>query len=308
MRVERRAICIIANPCAGSWPGEEAFEELLAEVPGSRIVFTEEPGHAARLAREAADGGCGTVVAAGGDGTINEIVTGLAHGGHDTALGLLPLGTGNDLARTLCVPQRLPEALDVLRADDRRRLDLIRMRCSDGMDRYGVNASVGGPASEMTSELDPAVKRTLGPLAFVGAALRLVGQLEPYRVHLTWDDHVDEDHEAVAIVVGNGRTAGGGRRTAPHANPEDGLLDVVVVRPGDALDYADIAARLLAGDYTQHPNVLVRCVRTLEVRAEPPMAFNLDGELVARTPVRFDIVPGALQVVVGPGYSELPPV
>ncbi len=298
------SLCIVANPHAGSWPGPDALAPLLAGRPRSRLDLTAAPGHGGALARQAVEEGFDVVVAAGGDGTISEVLDGLVRAFFSGALGILPLGTGNDLARTLGIPTPLEAAMAAIRADRRRRLDLLHLTGPDGLDRYGINASVGGLASEVTSELSEATKRLLGPLAFVASSLLRVGEIRVHEVDVRWDDAAAERHQAVALVVANGRTAGGGRHLAPQANPEDGLLDVVLVHPGTAVAYADIAARLVAGDYTRHPGVIHRQARRLALTADPPMAFNLDGEPVAATPLHFEAAPQRLDVIVGEAYDE----
>jgi diacylglycerol kinase (ATP) len=108
--------------------------------------------------------------------------------------------------------------------------------------------------------------------------------------------------------VANGRTAAGGFQVAPLANPEDGLLDVIVVRYGDVLDLAGIAARLLAGNYLSSEQVMHRRARHVHIASQPGMWFNVDGELFTSQPITFTVMPQALRVVVGPEYTPSPQV
>lgn len=142
----------------------------------------------------------------------------------------------------------------------------------------------------------------------IGAARALAQPEVPdvdagWEVELTHNNATVERHRIVNLIVANGRTIGGGRRVAPRASLEDGLLDLALVRAGSRVDLAAVGARLLAGRPLDGDAVVRRRVRTVRVVSDPPIVFNVDGDTVPRGDVSFSVVPRALRVVVGPGYQ-----
>jgi diacylglycerol kinase (ATP) len=297
--------CIILNPRAGSAEQMEAIREAAAAQIEATLYETDSAGHATALAAEALEEGYDLVVAAGGDGTINEVVNGLASDFARARLGIIPLGTGNDLARTLAIPTDPLAALDIVRRGAEHRLDLMKAE-TVGQAIYGVNVAAGGFSGQVGEVLTEELKAGWGPLAYLLGAARVVPDLASYETAIAWDDGPVERVAVLNIVVANGRTAAGGFQVAPLANPEDGLLDVIVVRYGDVLDLAGIAARLLAGNYLSSEQVMHRRARRVHIASQPGMWFNVDGELFTSQPITFTVVPQALRVVVGPGYASGP--
>jgi diacylglycerol kinase (ATP) len=171
---------------------------------------------------------------------------------------------------------------------------------------YGLNVAAGGFTGQMNELMTDVLKATWGPLAYLRGAVGVLPNLTDYETFITWDDGPEERIAALNIIVANGRTAAGGFMVAPTANPEDGLLDVVVVQSGSLVDLAGVAARLLVGNYVGSDLVLHRQVRHVRVAAQPGMWFNVDGELLTKDPVTFTVLPQALQVVVGKGYTPEP--
>lgn len=299
---------VLYNSEAGSAP--DADVDALRTLPGIDLVACESPDDTIAAAAEAAHAGHELVVAAGGDGTVHLVANGLTKAGTDArtrpALGVFPLGTGNDLARTLGLDLDAPpiEAMDSLRRASLRPLDLIRVThpgC-EGKTEYAVNVCAGGFSGEVDEVLTSELKSTWGPLAYLLGAAQVLPDLDGYETCVSWDGGPEEEIDAFNIVVANGRTAGGGTPVAPRASIEDGRLDVVVIRAGDGLDIARLATRALAGDYLEDDHVVFNRVERLTVSARPGMWFNVDGELRTKDPVTFEVVPGALRVAVGPGY------
>jgi diacylglycerol kinase (ATP) len=247
------------------------------------------------------------IVAAGGDGTINEVVNGLAAASAHATLGIIPLGTGNDLARTLAIPSDPLEALALLTRGPVRVIDLMKIESADAT-AYGINVAAGGFSGQVDEVLTEELKATWGPLAYLIGAARVLPDLTGYETSIAWEDGPPERVEALNVVVANGRTVGGGIPVAPSANPEDGRLDVVVVRYGSAVELLGVAARLLAGNYLTSERVFHRQVRRVRIASRPGMWFNVDGELLTNEPVTISVRPQALHVVVGPTYAPSPTV
>lgn len=295
-------IVMILNPQAGSADQIPVLRQAVTRLADVVVHETHTAGQATVLAAEALQAGAELIVAAGGDGTIYEVINGLATDFARATLGIIPLGTGNDLARTLAIPPEPLQALDLLTCGSQRGIDVIQV---DGADTvvYGINMAIGGFTGQMNEVLTGEMKASWGPLAYLLGAIQVVPDLTDYDTVLTWDDGTVEHMTMLNIAVANARTAGGGFQVAPVANPEDGLLDVVMVRYESLLNITEVAARFVTGTYLESDYVLHRRTRRLHVASRPGMWFNVDGELLTNEPLSFTVLPGALRVVVGPAYT-----
>lgn len=291
---------ILANPNAGSLEDPSDLESAVESLPDTEVHFTEEVGEAERQARRSLEQDWDCVVAAGGDGTIHEVVNGLSEGFGKVKLGVVPLGTGNDLARSLGIPPNLEDAVEILRQGDTRVLDVIRVRFDDDSERLCLNMATGGFSGEMNDTLDTDTKRTWGPLSYLRSAVEAVPDLKSFRLDLEADGEEALSLPAYSVVVANGRWVACGIQAAPEADPCDGLLDVVVIPELKVGQIAMLAPQVLTGLHLSSD--LIRFVRTRKVTiaADPGFSFNLDGEEHGSTPATFEILPKALEVVVGP--------
>lgn len=297
--------CVIINPSAGSAGDTEAVERWAAGR--ADVVVWESPDEATcrRMVRRAMDEGAETVVAAGGDGTVNLVLNALMERGAEARLGILPLGTGNDLAHTLGVPRDVDAALEALEAGREARIDVFRLEAEDAS-RYGVNVAAGGFSGQVDEVLTSELKATWGPLAYLLGVAQVLPDLQQYETFITLDGRPRRRVQALNVVVANGRTAAGGRPVAPRANPCDGQLDVVIVEWGRPAELAEVGTRLMAGDYLQSSLVSHHRVRQVAVTSMPGMWFNVDGELVTKKPVTIEVVPRRLRAVVGPAFEAAP--
>lgn len=225
-----------------------------------------------------------------------------AAGGARARLGILPLGTGNDLAWTLAIPLDAGAAVATLAEGNERTIDLIEvpgLRCGPTL---AANVAAGGFSGRVGEESTAEAKDRWGTLAYVlGALMKVLPDLTGYRTTIAWDDGEAQEIDALAVLVANGRSVAGGRVVAPLASLEDGLLDVIVLRQGSLLDLAGVA-RLALGTFLESDAVDMRRARALHVESTPPMRFNVDGELLPEGPVTFRVVPHALRVIVGRDY------
>ena len=302
--------CIIYNPIAGSADQMDALHERVRAEPDLALCVTNAKGDAKRMAAEAAGRGDALVIAAGGDGTVNEVVNGLMAAGTSAAdrptLAILPLGTGNDLPRTLGIPPDSAEAVDLIRGGRRVEIDVIRVHAG-GTETFCANVAAGGFTGQLNEVLTDEMKSTWGPLAYLRGAVTVFPDLKDYHTRLRFDDEPWQKLDAFNVVCANGRYTGGGSPVAPAADPTDGLIDVVIVRRGTPLEIARLAAKYAAGlDYLDDERILHRKVRRVEVESTPGMWFNVDGELMSHEPAVFTIVPAAVGVLVGPEYGNDP--
>lgn len=298
-------VCILYNPKAGSAGLIAALRHELAGRVGLCLVETTDADDLRRKAAETARGGCDLLAVAGGDGTLHAVVNALGPDFPATPLAVLPLGTGNDFCRTLGVPLDPLPAADLFPAGERRGIDVVRVEGA-ACCRFAINAVTGGFSGRVAADVTGELKGFWGPLAYLRGALGTVIDPPRHRLTVRFDGGPAEVFDALNLVVANGRTAAGGLSVAPRANPEDGLLDVVIVRSGDTLDLSIVAARLMEGDYLDEANVLHRRARRVEIASDPPLPVSIDGEPAEGPRFVFEVVPRALRFVVGPGYVPAP--
>ena len=298
---------LIVNPEAANgavgknWPRVRDF--LQAEGAKFEAVFTEEPGHATQLARQALDDGYRTIVAVGGDGTVNEVINGLVVEGSvdpEVALGLIPCGTGSDFARVLDIPRDYMEACRHLLRSEPRPVDLGRITClREGreVERYFINAAGLGFDGEV-ADLGNRFPKVLGGTITYLACLFI--SLVTYRnknVELSFDGQPVRGR-LNSVIVCNGRYFGGGMFIAPGASLDDGLFYVVILGNLNKLEVVMNVPRVYKGTHLTHPKVSHFSAKEIHVEAQERMFLQAEGELVGEAPATFQIIPQALKVLV----------
>ncbi|HEY0368412.1 MAG TPA: diacylglycerol kinase family protein [Chthoniobacterales bacterium] len=289
--------CVICNPNAGGATDIDALRTQLAGLESAAIHFTARAGEATELAREAVAQGCETIIAAGGDGTLNEVINGIAEHTQNVIIGLVPLGTGNDFARMLTLPAGVADCVDLLRDADTRAVDLVRVT-SDRV-RYFINVSAGGFSGAVDDALTPEIKQRWGPLAYLRCAAEALPKLEPYRTQITLDDSTTTEFDLYNVVIANGRYVAGGTPIAPAALIDDGLLDVVLVPAHEAGDLAVTAAQIALGQHLESERIIFRRAAKVAITSTPGISFNVDGELIGSEPAVFEVLPRAVQFLAG---------
>jgi diacylglycerol kinase (ATP) len=304
--LEKSRARVIYNPTSGggSYDPDEIRDELESlEVEWAQTEGSDDAIGAAEEWRE------GLLIVAGGDGTINDVVNGLGRADfpEGVTLGFLPAGTGNDLAATLCIPEDPRLAEDVIRQNRQRRLDVARVRSEGIGERFFINVATGGLGAEISDANDEELKKRWGKLSYLRASLEVARDFDVRDLTLYLDGE-ERRVKAVNIAVGNCRYTGGGWPATPKANPEDGLLDVVVVEALGVADLLELApAALSESDYLDSDGVLFVRAKEIRVETQPPgLEFTADGEIIGNEPARFSIIPQALNVLVGPEYVPEP--
>ncbi|HEY4412643.1 MAG TPA: diacylglycerol kinase family protein [Gaiellaceae bacterium] len=263
--------------------------------------FSERPGHIVELAEGAAREGAELVVAVGGDGTLNETVTGLMRAGGGPELATIPLGTGMDFGRTYGIPTRFDDAVRTAIEGRTRTIDVGRVnyRTWAGADeeRYVVNVGSVGMSAAVAQRANGMSKALGGKATFFYALVRvfLAWQNTVIDVELDGRRRSRRMHD---VIVANGQYHGGSMWLAPEASPDDGLFDVLMIGDVTKLDFATTAPKLYRGKHLGHPKVELARARVVVVDGAETLPIELDGEQVGTTPARFEIVPGALRVRV----------
>jgi diacylglycerol kinase (ATP) len=268
------------------------------------VSFTQGPGDAGRLACEGARAGVRRILVAGGDGTANEVATGLLAAGlaGRAALGLLPLGTGSDFVRSLGLPREPARALARIAHGAVRKLDVGRLALvgGDGRQsvRYFLNVASAGLPGCVDRVMQEQPGRMGGAAAFLVATLRALVGWRDVHCRVEVDGSVLHDGPLVLVAAANATSFGSGMRIAPHAASDDGRLDVVVVR---SLSKARLIAnlpRVYFGAHVGHPAVLYRQGRSVRLETgEGEIALDVDGEPLAAHRVQVDLLAGAIQVL-----------
>ncbi|GGF34400.1 diacylglycerol kinase [Marmoricola endophyticus] len=287
------AVALLANPTAGRGRGATYAGRALRRLRGAGVEVTALQGadhaHALDLARAALAGGTETLVVVGGDGMVQLGADAVA--GTSARLGVVPAGTGNDVARTLGLPRRDPDAaVEVVLRGHHREVDLMAVsgRRHVTVLSAGFDALVNERANQLT--------RPRGQLRYTLAALDRLRVLEPIGYTIELDGETIRT-EATLVAVANMASFGGGLRIAEGARPDDGYLDVVVVAPLTRRELARSYPRLFTGSLETHPRYERRRARRVTVAAPGVVAYA-DGERVGPLPLTAEVVPGALRVLV----------
>ncbi|MDD5557873.1 MAG: diacylglycerol kinase family lipid kinase [bacterium] len=285
---------LILNPASRGSPGRQTLadiEETLRRggIPVETLVASG-PGEARRLAADAARGGARMVICAGGDGTIHEVVNGIA--GTDAVLGILPAGTGNVLAWELGIPLDLVEASRVLLDGRVRTVDLGHIA---GGNYFSCMGGVGLDA-QVVRDLPPAAKELLGKAAYLLSGIRSVLRCDLPALSIRTDE-CPEPIVGYAMVVCNARHYGGRYVVCHEAALDDGWLHACVLQRPDRRTIIHMGLRILARRRCRTEGVSFMRARTILVTSASPVLVQVDGDVCGTTPVEFSIAPGALRVM-----------
>jgi diacylglycerol kinase (ATP) len=285
---------VIVNPAAGGRTAIRAWQRIRDHLDAD-CAITERPGHARQLAQAAANSGYERVIAIGGDGTVSEVADGLARS--DTALGIVRAGTGNDIGQNLGIPNDPVAAARLATTGTPRSIDLCELHTGArsahflGIAGFGFDAEVAWRANRLP-------KLWGGTAPYVAGVLQTLWRYRSPRMRLTLDDQVVEER-VFLVAVGNCPTYGGGMRIAPRAQPDDGLLDVCLVKDLSRVEVLRIMPRLYSGGHIGHPAVQMFRCRSVSAGADARVLCQADGELVGALPARFGVLAGALRCVTG---------
>lgn len=289
-------IGVIFNPTARGDRAQARLRRLRELAGDARFFPTAEAGHAVALAEQAALEGCETVVAAGGDGTINEVVNGLMHipVASRPRLGVVPVGTANVYARELGLPFSVDAAWRVVAAGRDRRVDVGRAQAEGGEQRYFVQLAGAGFDALAIASLDMKLKKRINWLAYVISGVHTVARGLPRLTVMAGERRC----EGCFVFVGNGRFYGGSFPLFPDARLDDGVLTVCVFGGGRAIDLARYLPRILTGSHPKLADVHYFKAKQVRVESAQAVPTELDGELWGNCPAELSVEAGALRVLV----------
>ena len=301
-----KRILLIANPASGNRQGEQrlAGGKSHLEALGHSVAakLTEAPGHAADLAGAVAIQ-YEIIAALGGDGTVNEVANGLmaVEPGERPALATLPVGTGNDVARTFGLAN-FESAIDALVNGNTRTLDVIRvqlMRDGKSVTRHSLLFVAAGFAAEVIRKTGPRVKRIFGRrFSYSVGFFRALASFRAPEFSVKWDSG-EKAGRMFQVCAGNTEFAAGGvMRISPGARPDDGLLNISLVGALGQLGIVRRFPSILSGRYVEDDRVDYFTSKRLEIDAVPPAELQADGDIIGTTPATVELLPGALRLVV----------
>lgn len=295
---------VVLNPTSGRRRHVETVSRRASEQ-GYRVRETEEPGDAITIARDAARDGVPRIVAAGGDGTVNEVVRGIAQAGafDSVTVGVIPVGTGNNFARNLGITG-IDDAFAVLERGDRRRIDLGQVN-----GHLFANSCIAGLTAEASANTSAEMKTRFGTFAYVINTLRELTTFEGLQLTVSiWEESRTTPAwagDAEIVLIGNGRrfTIQG----EDQANMEDGLLDVLIVEDASTIDLmGERVSERLFGRRAEHTVRLQAPNLEITVRGSDVVNFSLDGEILPFEELSVGVRPRVMRIAVGDGYRPDP--
>ncbi|WP_284141382.1 MULTISPECIES: diacylglycerol kinase [unclassified Virgibacillus] len=276
---------IIYNPTSG----REAFKRELPNVlerfekagyETSAHATTCE-GDAINAAKVAVERGFDIIVAAGGDGTINEVINGMAEQPNLPKLGVIPVGTTNDFARALHIPKEINKAVDVILENGSMLIDIGKVN-----DHYFMNIAGGGKLTELTYEVPSKLKTMLGQLAYYMKGIEMLPSLKPTRARIEYDGNVIEE-DIMLFLISNTNSVGGFEKLAPDADLTDGYFDLLILKKANLAEFIRIASLALRGAHLEEKHLIYTKAKRIKVEPEEKMQLNIDGEYGGLLPGEF---------------------
>jgi YegS/Rv2252/BmrU family lipid kinase len=280
------------------WP--EIANRAAASGLSGEALLSERPGQLTELARRAADEGAELLVVVGGDGTVNEVVNGIA-GRDGPELAVIPRGTGRDFARNYGIPRRLDEALRIAQDGRTREIDVglasFRSWQGEADERYFANIASAGMSGAIAKRANETSKALGGKVSYFWATFAVFSRwrTSELTVAVGTESRRARMHD---VVVANGRYFGGGMMICPGAEPDDGVFDVLLIGNLTKRDLLLTLPKTYRGKHLPHPKAELLRGPTVEIDSPEPMPVELDGEQPGTTPARFEIVPHALRLRV----------
>lgn len=277
---------IIYNPTSGRELFRRHLPEVLArmEVAGyeTSCHATTCEGDAIKAAEYAVERKFDLVVAVGGDGTLNEVVSGIAKYPERPKVGLIPMGTTNDFARAVHIPRDINRAIDIIIQGDSIPVDIGVMND----DRYFVNIAGGGRLTELTYEVPSKLKTVLGQMAYYLKGIEMIPSIRSSRVRIEYDGVVFED-KVMMFLIGLTNSVGGFEKLAPDASINDGKFTLLILKELNMAEFIRVASLALRGEHLSDPHVLYVKASKISVTSDERVLLNLDGEFGGILPATF---------------------
>ncbi|MGG3308569.1 diacylglycerol kinase [Paenibacillus sp. FSL W8-0187] len=286
---------LIYNPTSGREEMKRRLADILNRLDSAGIETschaTTGEGDATREAADAVERGYDLVIAAGGDGTLNEVINGMAGRDNLPPLGIFPLGTTNDFARALGISKNWEEYCDLVIRGETRPIDVGKAN-----DRYFINIAGGGTLTELTYEVPSKLKTMIGQLAYYLKGIEKMVSLTPQELIINASGHPAIHDEFMVFLIANSNSVGGFDKIAPGASIDDGLFDVIALRKCNLAEFVRVATLALRGEHINDKRVVHFRTDYMEVVSPGPVQLNLDGEFGGVLPGTFRVLPQHLRI------------
>lgn len=287
---------LIYNPTSGREILKRNLPDILQklEIAGyeASCHATTGAGDATNAAKIAVEREYDVVIAAGGDGTIHEVVNGIAEQKFRPRLGIIPGGTTNDFARALQIPRDIGAAVDIIVKGDTIPVDIGRIN-----DKYFINIAGGGRITELTYEVPSKLKTMLGQLAYYLKGMEMLPSINATDLRIEYDGKLFEG-EVMLFLVGLTNSIGGFEKLAPDSSINDGLFSLLILKKINLADFIRIATLALRGEHVNDPNVIYTQANHIKVESMEKVQLNLDGEFGGLLPAEFENLYRHLEVFV----------
>jgi diacylglycerol kinase (ATP) len=298
---------LIVNPVSDGNAAPEFLTDMHLQLSPSfgaiKTVMTGAPGAAIKAATEAAKAGAEYVFVAGGDGTLNEVLSGLAEvpgGIARTVIGIIPVGTGNDFPRALGLSEDPTEALETL-----ARREVIDVDIAFLNGRPFVNVSGGGFIAEVSDSVDNTLKSFAGKFAYILGGAKVLFEWEPVLTRIRTSEGAEHTAPLQMFAVCNSRMFGGGSLIAPHALVNDGWLDVCLVEDLSTPEFLALLARVRQGDHLDDPHVHYFRSTSLTLEFEREIKVNTDGEPLTSRRAEYTLTPRIARFLANPAQMDV---
>jgi diacylglycerol kinase (ATP) len=287
---------LIYNPTSGREEMRKRLPEILNRLERGGIETSTHStigeGDATLAAAEAVERGFDLIIAAGGDGTLNEVISGMADKEERPPLGILPLGTTNDFARAMSIPRNWEAACDLIIRNYKKSIDVGKVN-----HRYFINIAGGGSMTELTYEVPSRLKTMIGQLAYYMKGIEKLPRLRPIRLEVKAEGiHLDE--EIMMVLVANSNSVAGFEKLAPNASLSDGLFDVFILKKCNLAEFIRVISSALRGEHINDPHVISFQTKQLEMTSPDYVQLNIDGEFGGTFPVTVTNLPSHLEIFV----------
>jgi diacylglycerol kinase (ATP) len=294
----RKRARLIYNPTSGREEMRRRLPDILQRLEQggyeSSCHATTAKHDATHAARAAVEAGFDIVIAAGGDGTLNEVISGVASAevAKRPTLGLIPVGTTNDFARAMGIPKKWDQAVDLILRGQSTEIDVGQIN-----DNYFINIAAGGSLTELTYEVPSRLKTMLGQAAYYLKGFEKLPGLRPMDLRVEYDSGVIEG-EFMVFLVANSNSVGGFEKLAPDAKINDGLLDVVLLRKINVAELFLVVAAVARGEHLNDPRFVHFQTTALKISAQQYTQINVDGEYGGTLPCTCMVHPRHIQMFV----------
>lgn len=294
-----RRVKLIINPSSGRQTMESRVDYLCKLLLDDGYVvgkyYTEKKDDALNEAIETCNSKMwDIIIACGGDGTVNEVATGIVKSENKLPVAILPSGTVNDFANHMRMPNKIIDFFQMIKKEHLVDIDLGKIN-----NKYFVNVAAGGLLTDVGFQVPIEAKAILGRMAYYFEGLRglILEGIEPINISFESKEYTKEE-EVLLFIVSNTSSIAGFKKLAPDANVSDGFLDVLIIKNSDIAELANIFFNVLKGDHINHPNVVYFKTKNIHIESQKDMMIDIDGEVGGKLPTNFQVVPKAIQMII----------